>query len=460
MTNAQDLFGSARVGELIVELKQEVAKESKKLNSVRPPLPNKVEEYKSYLERLNSLRGRNLYYPYLGSGLGQGPYVELADGSVKMDLINGIGIQLFGHSHPELIEAGIRGAVQDVVMQGNLQPNKEYGDLLEILLANVEKGSRLRKGWIGTCGTIVNENALKITRQKNSPARKILAMRDNFAGRSTMMAEITDNPEYRAGLPAYNEVLYLPFYDAKDPHSTDKTVEILKKHIAENPKNIACFIFELVQGEGGFNTAPKSYFEALFKICKEHHIALWADEVQSFARTGELFAFQALGLGEYIDIVTIAKTIQCGAVLYTEEYNPKPGLIAGTFTASTVSLKTGARVLQMLLSDGPNGGFLGAEGKIQKIHKQFTQMLRDLQQGSCRDLINDVGGIGLMVTMTPFDGNKDKVAKLLQKLFQNGLIAFSCGHGPFKIRFLLPAILEEKHIAEAKGILEKSLKEI
>ena len=114
----------------------------------------------------------------------------------------------------------------------------------------------------------------------------------------------------------------------------------------------------------------------------------------------------------------------------------------------------------MLLSDGPNGGFLGAEGKIQKIHKQFTQMLRDLQQGSCRDLINDVGGIGLMVTMTPFDGNKDKVAKLLQKLFQNGLIAFSCGHGPFKIRFLLPAILEEKHIAEAKGILEKSLKEI
>ena len=34
------------------------------------------------------------------TGLGNGPFVELADGSVKMDMICGIGVHHFGHSHP------------------------------------------------------------------------------------------------------------------------------------------------------------------------------------------------------------------------------------------------------------------------------------------------------------------------------------------------------------------------
>jgi acetylornithine/N-succinyldiaminopimelate aminotransferase len=64
-----------------------------------------------------------------------------------------------------------------------------------------------------------------------------------------------------------------------------------------------------------------------------------------------------------------------------------------------------------------------------------------------------------MVAMTPYDGSKEKTAKLLQNLFKNGVIAFSCGHGPFKIRFLLPLVLEKQHIREVKLILEKSLHE-
>jgi acetylornithine/N-succinyldiaminopimelate aminotransferase len=458
-TTADSVFKSSRVAELIGQLKKEVAAGQKKLTSVKPPLPDLEIPYKTYIEKLTALRGRNLFYPYVGSGLGQGPYVELQDGSVKMDLINGIGIHLFGHGHPDLMEAALYGALQDVVMQGNLEPNREYGELLELLVTAAGRRSRIKKGWIGTCGTIVNENALKIVRQKNSPARKILAMKNNFAGRSTLMAEITDNPEYKVGLPNYGEVLYVPFFDPKDPQSKQKSLETLKKHIAENPKNIACFIFEPLQGEGGFNYAPADFFKPLFEVCKENHIAVWADEIQTFSRTGELFAFETLGIGEYIDIVTIAKTAQCGAVLYTEEYNPKPGLIAGTFTASTVSLSTGIKTLKKLL--GLEGGekYFGPEGKIQVIHKQFMAMLKDLQEGPCHGLIKDFGGLGLMIAMTPYDGSKEKVMKLLQVLFKNGMVSFSCGHDPYKVRFLLPLVLEPKHIKEAQSILEKSLKE-
>ncbi len=459
-TMADSVFKSSRMVELIKALRNEVISAQKRITGIKPPNPELEVTYKSYIEKVQGLRGRNLFYPYVGSGLGNGPFVELQDGSIKMDLINGIGIHLFGHSHPDIIEASIRGALQDVVMQGNLEPNREYGELLELLVGAAGRKSRLRKGWIGTCGTIVNENALKIARQKNSPARKILAMKDNFAGRSTMMAEITDNAEYRVGLPNYNEVLYLPFYDAKDSiGSIDRAVQTLKKYIADNPKNIACFIFELLQGEGGFNFAPPEFFKPLFEICKMSNIAVWADEIQTFSRTGELFAFETLGLGEYIDLVTLAKTAQCGAVLYTDEYNPKPGLIAGTFTASTVSLSAGVQTLKTLINGMEGEPVFGPKGRIQKIHKQFTSMLAGLQNGSCKGLINGFGGLGLMVAMTPYDGSKEKVMKLLQALFKNGMVAFSCGHNPYKIRFLLPLILEEKHIEVAKEILEKSLVE-
>jgi acetylornithine/N-succinyldiaminopimelate aminotransferase len=113
-----------------------------------------------------------------------------------------------------------------------------------------------------------------------------------------------------------------------------------------------------------------------------------------------------------------------------------------------------------MLQDGINGEkILGPSGRIQKIHKLFTKMLSELQKGSCQGLIKDFGGLGLMVAMTPYDGAKDKVMKLLQVLFKNGIVAFSCGHNPYKVRFLLPLVLEEKHIGEIKKILDLSLHE-
>src|ERR1017187_5928119 len=172
---AEKFFNSENVQRHIQGLGGELRKCQESITSIRPPQSERVESYSKAIDYLQGLRGRNLFYPYLGSGMGHGPYVELQDGSVKLDLINGIGIHLMGHSHPELIATAMRAALSDTVMQGNLQPNQEYADLLDTLLKSAGRGSRLRKGWIGTCGTIVNENALKIVRQKNSPARKILA---------------------------------------------------------------------------------------------------------------------------------------------------------------------------------------------------------------------------------------------------------------------------------------------
>lgn len=451
-TMGQQIAESGRIQTQIQELVAEVSRLQSSLQNVQPANPEWASNNKNWLDRAAAVRGRPLHYNYVGTGGGYGCYVQLEDGSTKLDLINGIGIHLMGHGHPQVTRAALQGALSDVLNQGNLQPNREYIVFLEELVRLASRKSRLKYGWLATCGTMANENALKLTRQKHSPARMIVAFKNAFAGRSTMMAELTDNPAYKVGLPEYNEVLRLPFYDKRDPQSGEKTLAQLKEHIAKHGKNISTFVFEPMLGEGGYQAAPREFFVPLLDLCKQNNIAIWMDEVQTFSRTGELFAFETLDLGQYVDIVTIAKTAQVGATLYTEEYNPKPGLIAGTFSGSSVCLRAGIEILSMLQE-----GYLGPQGRIQQIHKKFVGMLNDLNATSCKGLLQDAGGLGLMIAVTPYDGSKDKTEALLKRMFDNGLIAFGCGKDPVRVRFLIPAVIQDKDIEVAREIIEKSV---
>jgi acetylornithine/N-succinyldiaminopimelate aminotransferase len=336
-----------------------------------------------------------------------------------------------------------------------LQPGQEYIDMSRKLVTMASKGSRLKHAWLTTCGTMANENALKMARQKNSPARLIIGVENQFSGRSTMMAELTDNPEYKQGLPSYNEVLRIPWYDKFDAKSGENSLRTLRDHIAKNPGQIGAFCFEPMLGEGGYRSAPREFLVPLFEECRKHKIAVWADEVQTFLRTGEAYAFQTLGIGDYIDLCTVAKTIQLGATLYTEEYNPKPGLIAGTFAGGTAALAAGNAVI-----DEMNSGYYGAGGKVEKIHQKFAQEMNKLINGSCKGLLEDVDGLGLMMAVTPFSGDKDKVNKLIKVLFTNGLMTYNCGKKPMRVRFLLPAVITDKDIEAAARIFEKSVLEV
>jgi 4-aminobutyrate aminotransferase-like enzyme len=439
---------------LVTDLVDEVMVINSEINSIRPPQAALVEKAKAKIDHIGALRGRPLYHNYIGTGAGRGPFVELEDGSVKLDLINGIGIHLMGHSNPRVMKAAIRGAMSDVIMQGNLQPNNDYLRLTEKLVKIAGRQSRLKHAWFSTCGTMANENALKMARQKNSPARFVFAMKNAFAGRSTMMAEVTDNPAYKQGLPEYSEVVRIPNYDRKDPQSGEKALAVMKEAYAKHPKEFSCFVFEPMLGEGGFVPTPREFYIPMLEFCKQNKIAIWADEVQTFARTGEYFAFETMELGAYVDIVTIAKTVQLGATLYTEEYNPKPGLIAGTFSGGSSSMTAGLEILEML-----EEGFLGPNGRILKIHNRFIEGLNELNRTTCKGLITDAGGMGLMIAFTPFDGKKDQVENLIKKMFKNGLIAFSCGKDPVRIRFLVPAIIEDLEIDLALQLVEKSILE-
>lgn len=453
-TLGHQLRNSPKINSLLDQLVEEVMSFSRRIEGIKDADTALEAQAKADIATLGTVRSRPLYYNYLGTGVGRGPYVELADGSVKLDLINGIGIHLLGHAHPRVVRATLAGALSDVVQQGNLQPNLEYLQYSAMLLRLAQKNSRFKYAWLATCGTMANENALKMARQKKTGTRMIMTFKNAFAGRSTMMTEITDNASFKVGIPDYKEVLRLPFYDAKGPK--DATLNAMKEHVAKHEGNICCFVFEPMLGEGGYRAATRDFYLPLLEFCKSKGIPIWADEIQTFTRTGNFFAFETLGIGEYVDLCTIAKTAQNGATFFTEEFKPDPGLLGGTFSGTTPAMRAGMEILTIMEQEG----YMGPEGKILKIHTEFTGMLNELNETTCKGLLREAGGMGLMVAVTPLDGSKEKQGLLLKTLFKNGLICFGCGSEPYRVRFLIPAIISSADIAVAKKVIEKSILEL
>ena len=439
----------SKINSLINSLAKQVLEEGSKLKAPSPPLKEKQEDYNSFMKQIETLRGRPLFYPYIGSGLGRGALVQLLDGSVKIDLISGVGVHILGHSHPAVLQAALLGATENIVMQGHLQNNLIYKQFLEKIVGLASKNSRLKQGWISPSGSMANENGLKIVRQKKQGARLLMAFERAFAGRTTMMAEVTDNPKFKEGLPSYNEILRIPFC----PEDPNKALNVLKSHYEKHKQEIAGFMVEFMQGDGGYYRAGREFFLPLFEFCKEKGIAIWADEVQTFARSGEFFAYETLNLGDYVDVCTIGKSLQTSVTLYTEEYNPKPGLVSGTFAGSSSSLHAGLAILNTL-----DAGYMGSAGKISKIHKRFTEDLKELEK---EGLLSDIEGWGLMIGVTPFNNELSFMKKLLQKLFEKGLILFSCGRGEaLRLRFLIPADVEDDILKQALKILRETLLEL
>ena len=450
-----ELFSDPRITQAKQLLSETLLDYSRKIDSVRPPNPALVPQYKSALDRLAVARGGAPYFPYLTSGLGNGPFVELGDGSVKLDFIVGIGVHGMGHSHPLMLDATIDAGLEDTVMQGNLQHNSGSLAMCERLigLAN-RQGAKLDHCLLSTSGAMANENSLKIAFHNRFPASRVICLDNCFAGRSLALAQLTDRPAYRAGLPKTLDVDFIPMFHPADPEGTTQgAIAGLKKLIARHPCQYACLWLELVAGEGGYYPGTKPYFEALCKICHENNILVIFDEVQTFSRLSQPFAFQHFELDAYADIVTLGKITQVCATLYGDSLKPKGPVLSQTFTGATASIRCGLAVLDELESKkcfGPNGW------NMQR-HQYFQAKLESLAVKYPGKLCGPYGE-GMMIAFTPGNGGADEAKDMLMRLYDLGLMGFLAGSNPNRIRFLPPpAVTTNEHIDLACSIIEKAI---
>lgn len=449
-TLGQALLHDARIAKAKQLMLEALRDKQASITGIKPANQSLVKNYEEMIEEFSKYRGGKLWFPYLGSGIGNGTLVELLDGSIKYDFISGIGPHYLGHSHAKLIDEVLSSALNDTVMEGHLQQNADALDITRLLV----KASGMSHCFLSSSGAMANENALKLAFHKKYPATRILAFDHCFMGRSLASSQITDKPSFREKLPHNLFIDYLPFYDPNRPEeSTNEAVHALKRHLVRYPHQHAVLCVEVVQGEGGFNVGSTEFFRACASICKDAGIAILIDEIQTFGRTYELFGYHYFGLQDLADIVTIGKLSQVCATLFTSDFAPGPGLLSQTFTASTSAIRAGKFMVQTLLE----GGYFGSDGKIAKLHQHFARHLEAIR-GRHPELIHGPWGIGSMIAFTPFDGSYDKAAAFIKELFKAGVIGFIAGTHPTRVRFLIPAgVVTTTDIDNVAKIVEETL---
>lgn len=452
---ADQLRADPRVSQAEALLQAALADAKNKINGPKPANPELTKGFQELLDRLAIARGGATYFPYLGSGIGDGPWVELADGSVKLDFITGIGVHGLGHSHPKLLSAGVRAALEDTVMQGNLQQHRPSLEICERLLRLSQKhGAALAHCLLSTSGAMANENALKIAFHNRAPADRLIALDNCFAGRTIATAQLTDRPQYRTGIPTAIAVDYLP---PEDPEhslaSQDRSLAAFDKLLKRHPGKYAALWLELVAGEGGYYPGSTEYFLKLIHRAKEDNVLIIFDEVQTFGRLTEAFAFQHFGLSEHADIVTIGKISQLCATLYRDELKPKGPLLSQTFTAASSAIEAALATLDELDSTG----CFGKDGQNAKRHAYFAKGLEQLAQ-KFPGKIAGPHGCGMMIALTPGDGSAEAAKQLVHALFDAGLMSFVAGGDPSRVRFLPPpGVTTEQHIDQAIAIMDQVL---
>lgn len=220
-----------------------------------------------------------------------------ADGNEYLDFLGGYGALNLGHNHPA-VDAGV-DAVKELpnLLQASLNP---LSGALARNLALVMPGE-LQYSFFGNSGAEAVEGALKLARAATGRT-KIVSCDGSFHGKSMGALSVTGREKYRKPFaPLIPGVEFIPFGDAA----------ALKQALAN--KDVAAFIMEPIQGEGGIIVPPAGYLREVRALCSEHGTLFIADEVQTgFGRTGKWFACEHEDVVP--DVICISKSFGGGIV--------------------------------------------------------------------------------------------------------------------------------------------------
>ena len=125
-----------------------------------------------------------------------------------------------------------------------------------------------------------------------------------------------------------------------------------------HPHDIACFIAEPIQGEGGDRHFRPQFFAAMRQLCDEYDALMIADEVQTGCGiTGTAWAYQQLGFTP--DVVAFGKKTQvCGVMAgrrvdeVADNVFTVSSRINSTWGGNLVDMVRSRRILEVIEADG------------------------------------------------------------------------------------------------------------
>jgi len=290
-------------------------------------------------------------------------------------------------------------------------------------------------------GALAVENALKVAFDWKSrhnekhgmdPAlgTRVLHLRGAFHGRSGYTLSLTNTkPVAVARFPKFDwpriDAPYLRpgvNMDALEAESLRQARAAFQAY----PHDIACFIAEPIQGEGGDRHFRPEFFAKMRELCDEHDALLIVDEVQTgCGLTGTPWAYQQLGADP--DVVAFGKKTQvCGVMAgrrvdeIADNVFAVASRINSTWGGSLVDMVRARRILEVIEADGL---FERAAERGRYLLARLGELADDFP-----GVVLDPRGRGLMCAFSlPSTADRDEV---LRQLWQRAVILLPTGtHG-------------------------------
>jgi L-lysine 6-transaminase len=224
---------------------------------------------------------------------------------------------------------------------------------------------------------------------------------------------------------------------------------------AGHPHDIACFIAEPIQSEGGDNHMRPEFLQAMQRLCRDNDALFVLDEVQTgVGGTGTAWAYQQLGLEP--DVVAFGKKVQLGGVMAGRRVDEVPdnvfrvsSRINSTWGGGLADMVRSRRLLEVIERDRLFG-WAAATG---------SWFLAELTELGARfpGLVSNVRGRGLMCAFDlPGGQERDALLGILREQEKVLLLP----SGTRSIRFRPALTISQDELATGRKAIERALERL
>jgi L-lysine 6-transaminase len=387
--------------------------------------------------------------------------VDARTGRRHLDLFSFFASAPLGMNHPALADdPAFRAELTEVAINKPSSSDvytTQLADFVETF-ARVLGDPALPHLFLVEGGALAVENALKTAfdwkRRHNAahgrPAElgtKVLHLRKAFHGRSGYTLSLTNtDPRKTALFPTFDwpridvPAIHFPMDVEVVRAAEDRALAQARAAFAAHPHDIACFIVEPIQGEGGDNHMRAEFLLTMQQLCREHDALFVLDEVQTgCGMTGSAWAYGQLGLSP--DVVAFGKKLQvCGIMAggrvdeVADNVFRVPSRINSTWGGNLTDMVRSRRYLEVIEADG----------LIERAAVLGKRLLDDL---AAVDGIDNVRGRGLFAAFDlPTAGERDVT---VARLHRDGVLILPGGERSIRLRPALTIDEDELDLAVA-----------
>ncbi|OFW65702.1 MAG: hypothetical protein A2Z12_06850 [Actinobacteria bacterium RBG_16_68_21] len=392
---------------------------------------------------------------------GDGAWVTDVEGERYLDFACGISVLNSGHNHPAVVAAA-RDQLEKLWHAGGAFRYDSLVTAAEKVLAHTPKS--IDRLFFMNSGAEAVEASVKLAR-KTTGRQGVIAFRGAFHGRTMgSVTYTTSKAKYREGYhPLLPSVFITPFphpfrWGMTEDEATDlaiRELDLLLTHQV-TPHEVAAFLVEPVQGEGGYYPAPPRFMKRLRDLASEHGILLMFDEIQTgFGRTAKWFASEHYGVDP--DVLILGKAMANGLPLSAVSARSNileawaPGSHGTTFGGNPIACAAAAANMDVLAGLIP-----GTPALSQHAFARFRAMAES------HPTIGDVRGLGLMIGVELVKGggntpDPEAFPFLAEFAREHRLLILDCGPHANVIRFIPPLCVSSEELDQGIDVIDAAL---